>query len=125
MSVQPLYKADDWAILNVDGLSTRAVIQESIDLIVQTPPYNMELPTAPMTTASILRAQSGFQPPLARPVPHVAEARRTDVPRHSAGKKRTPELGREPCHDRQEIGFKYHAIIVWTWASRSTKNTAF
>jgi site-specific DNA-methyltransferase (adenine-specific) len=115
VATRPFFSADQITILNANVTSTRALAPASIDLIVTSPPYNVDIAYGAHDDAlrypQYLRFSRRW---LARCFSWLKEDGRLclNVPLDK-NKDGHQSVGADLTTIAKEIGFRYHSTIVW------------
>ncbi len=115
MTARPFYRKNDVTIVRGDVLSTRALAAESIDLIVTSPPYNVDIKYGRHDDALSYPKYLEFS---RRWLGRCYEWLRDDgrlclnVPLDK-NKDGQQSVGADLTCIAKEIGFRYHSTIIW------------
>jgi len=115
MSIRPFYEADGCIILNADALSTQAVAQESVDLVVTSPPYNVDIAYGSHDDGQSYERYLEFSRRwLARCYTWLKRDGRMclNIPLDK-NKDGQQSVGADLTTIAKETGFRYHSTIVW------------
>ncbi|HUI69906.1 MAG TPA: site-specific DNA-methyltransferase [Spirochaetia bacterium] len=115
MSGRPYYEADNCVILNADALSTQAVALESVDLVVTSPPYNVDIAYGSHDDGQSYDRYLEFSRRwLARCYRWLKRDGRMclNIPLDK-NKDGQQSVGADLTTIAKETGFRYHSTIVW------------
>jgi len=115
MSNKPFYEADGYAILNADALSTPLVAEESINLIVTSPPYNVDIAYGAHDDGQSYERYLNFSRQwLARSYRWLKPDGRMclNIPLDK-NKDGQQSVGADLTTIAKREGFRYHSTIVW------------
>jgi site-specific DNA-methyltransferase (adenine-specific) len=115
VSVRSYFAVDGLTIVNANVLTTRAVAPESVNLIVTSPPYNVDIAYGKHDDAlSYPRYLRFSQRWLARCLEWLAPDGRMclNIPLDK-NKDGQQSVGADLTAVAKEVGFRYHSTIVW------------
>ncbi len=115
MSVKPFSEANGCVILNADSLSTQAVAAESVDLIVTSPPYNVDIAYGSHDDGQSYERYLEFSRRwLARCYTWLKRDGRMclNIPLDK-NKDGQQSVGADLTTIAKETGFRYHSTIIW------------
>jgi site-specific DNA-methyltransferase (adenine-specific) len=115
MSARPYFESDGLTILHADALSTRAVAPKTVDLIVTSPPYNVDIAYSSHDDGQSYDRYLRFSRRwLARCRSWLKKDGRMclNIPLDK-NKDGQQSVGADLTTMAKEVGFHYHSTIVW------------
>ena len=115
MAARHFYTTDGLTILKADSLTTRAVAPESVDLIVTSPPYNVDIAYGLHDDGRSYKKYLAFSRAwLARACSWLKRDGRMclNIPLDK-NKDGQQSVGADLTTIAKEVGFRYHSTIVW------------
>ncbi|MGA2763042.1 MAG: site-specific DNA-methyltransferase [Spirochaetia bacterium] len=115
MAARPYFEADGQTIFHTNALSTKAVAPESVDLIVTSPPYNVDMDYGAHDDGQSYGRYLGFcRRWMARCFAWLRKDGRMclNIPLDK-NKDGQQSVGADLTTIAKEAGFRYHSTIVW------------